>query len=43
MALFLTMTSVCTLLIGLLVGPVVTPILLFLQAASVVCLSPSAL
>lgn len=40
MVLFLTATSVCTLLIGLLPDPVVTVPLLFLQAASVVCLFP---
>jgi NNP family nitrate/nitrite transporter-like MFS transporter len=40
MTFFILMTGVFTLLFGALRGPVVTPILMFLQAASVACLFP---
>lgn len=40
MTLFLIITGVFTLLLGSLPGPVTTPVLLFLQAASAACLFP---
>jgi NNP family nitrate/nitrite transporter-like MFS transporter len=42
LALFLTATGVLTLLLGLLRGPAITPVLVFLQAASAACFFPSA-
>lgn len=42
LALFLATTGVLTILLGILRGPAITPVLVFLQAASAACFFPSA-